>query len=134
MRAAARASLSSASACSWNASRVSSSTMRCSSAVDMRSADADGAAAADPVVRQAGGLDVVGLVQVAAVEDRRVGELLFQLIEIRAAELLPPGDHGSRAGIAQRFLGALRSEEQTSELQSLMRITYAVFCLKHKKT
>src|SRR3546814_10830769 len=27
-----------------------------------------------------------------------------------------------------------RSEEHTSELQSLMRITYAVFCLKEKKT
>src|SRR3546814_5481625 len=32
---------------------------------------------------------------------------------------------------AQRFL-ALRSEEHTSELQSLMRISYAVFCLKKK--
>src|SRR3546814_10607201 len=30
------------------------------------------------------------------------------------------------------FLGA-RSEEHTSELQSLMRISYAVFCLKKKK-
>src|SRR3546814_6644629 len=28
----------------------------------------------------------------------------------------------------------LRSEEHTSELQSLMRISYAVFCLKTKKT
>src|SRR3546814_1634578 len=28
----------------------------------------------------------------------------------------------------------LRSEEHTSELQSLMRISYAVFCLKHKIT
>src|SRR3546814_6527803 len=28
----------------------------------------------------------------------------------------------------------LRSEEHTSELQSLMRISYAVFCLKKKKT
>src|SRR3546814_5005313 len=28
---------------------------------------------------------------------------------------------------------ALRSEEHTSELQSLMRISYAVFCLKTKK-
>src|SRR3546814_19928621 len=27
-----------------------------------------------------------------------------------------------------------RSEEHTSELQSLMRISYAVFCLKHKRT
>src|SRR3546814_3383023 len=29
--------------------------------------------------------------------------------------------------------GASRSEEHTSELQSLMRISYAVFCLKKKK-
>src|SRR3546814_1090087 len=32
---------------------------------------------------------------------------------------------------AQR--GAVRSEEHTSELQSLMRISYAVFCLKKNK-
>src|SRR3546814_5645117 len=31
-------------------------------------------------------------------------------------------------------IGVLRSEEHTSELQSLMRISYAVFCLKQKKT
>src|SRR3546814_4089106 len=30
--------------------------------------------------------------------------------------------------------GRARSEEHTSELQSLMRISYAVFCLKKKKT
>src|SRR3546814_1567107 len=30
-------------------------------------------------------------------------------------------------------LRAFRSEEHTSELQSLMRISYAVFCLKKKK-
>src|SRR3546814_1651378 len=30
-------------------------------------------------------------------------------------------------------MNALRSEEHTSELQSLMRISYAVFCLKKKK-
>src|SRR3546814_6847084 len=30
-------------------------------------------------------------------------------------------------------IGTLRSEEHTSELQSLMRISYAVFCLKKKK-
>src|SRR3546814_8688822 len=29
--------------------------------------------------------------------------------------------------------GPVRSEEHTSELQSLMRISYAVFCLKKKK-
>src|SRR3546814_2700210 len=32
-----------------------------------------------------------------------------------------------------RAVFALRSEEHTSELQSLMRISYAVFCLKKKK-
>src|SRR3546814_2605864 len=31
------------------------------------------------------------------------------------------------------YLHPLRSEEHTSELQSLMRISYAVFCLKKKK-
>src|SRR3546814_6645451 len=31
-------------------------------------------------------------------------------------------------------LEAMRSEEHTSELQSLMRTSYAVFCLKKKKT
>src|SRR3546814_7424465 len=36
--------------------------------------------------------------------------------------------------IANWDLAALRSEEHTSELQSLMRISYAVFCLKKKKT
>src|SRR3546814_3399788 len=37
---------------------------------------------------------------------------------------------GRRAGAA---LAVGRSEEHTSELQSLMRISYAVFCLKKKK-
>src|SRR3546814_1479081 len=34
---------------------------------------------------------------------------------------------------SQGFLSDDRSEEHTSELQSLMRISYAVFCLKKKK-
>src|SRR3546814_5101587 len=43
-------------------------------------------------------------------------------------------------GLSYRGFGKLwsafgsRSEEHTSELQSLMRISYAVFCLKKKKT
>src|SRR3546814_5224059 len=52
----------------------------------------------------------------------------------RAAEPapLPPRAHD----VAEQFLGLgmARSEEHTSELQSLMRISYAVFCLKKKKT
>src|SRR3546814_2264715 len=34
----------------------------------------------------------------------------------------------------EKFFSAVRSEEHTSELQSLMRISYAVFCLKQKIT
>src|SRR3546814_1960216 len=37
------------------------------------------------------------------------------------------------AGVSLPILAAGRSEEHTSELQSLMRISYAVFCLKKKK-
>src|SRR3546814_1289625 len=34
----------------------------------------------------------------------------------------------------RKLADEIRSEEHTSELQSLMRISYAVFCLKKKKT
>src|SRR3546814_1621892 len=39
-----------------------------------------------------------------------------------------------RRGLAQVGLDRRRSEEHTSELQSLMRISYAVFCLQKKTT
>src|SRR3546814_7537614 len=52
--------------------------------------------------------------------------------ELRAALALPSARDGS--GVARRHpRRAARSEEHTSELQSLMRISYAVFCLKKKK-
>src|SRR3546814_19245147 len=40
---------------------------------------------------------------------------------------------GGRTVIRKPLQKARRSEEHTSELQSLMRISYAVFCLKKKK-
>src|SRR3546814_7913771 len=40
---------------------------------------------------------------------------------------------GGAAGLHEAGIGR-RSEEHTSELQSLMRISYAVFCLKKKRT
>src|SRR3546814_3141628 len=39
----------------------------------------------------------------------------------------------SRSDVSDAQLAQIRSEEHTSELQSLMRISYAVFCLKKKK-
>src|SRR3546814_8787762 len=42
------------------------------------------------------------------------------------------GTSGAGSSAAQSQPGRRRSEEHTSELQSLMRISYAVFCLKKK--
>src|SRR3546814_10777283 len=42
-------------------------------------------------------------------------------------------DRRHRVAAAPRSGRRARSEEHTSELQSLMRISYAVFCLKKKK-
>src|SRR3546814_2628874 len=41
--------------------------------------------------------------------------------------------HDPAARLSSPFRHVDRSEEHTSELQSLMRISYAVFCLKKKK-
>src|SRR3546814_5838261 len=42
-------------------------------------------------------------------------------------------DYSGMTTYAHEWGHAMRSEEHTSELQSLMRISYAVFCLKKKK-
>src|SRR3546814_4071950 len=51
----------------------------------------------------------------------------------RAGQLDLPLQSGA-SGLGPLAGGAQRSEEHTSELQSLMRSSYAVFCLKTKKT
>src|SRR3546814_5277407 len=50
--------------------------------------------------------------------------------EMTVGEIL---HQASRSVFMQVWKGQRRSEEHTSELQSLMRISYAVFCLKKKK-
>src|SRR3546814_15367736 len=83
----------------------------------------------------AGFVDAVAEVAQGLVEfllaGNRLGEVelaadLVRRIEQRDVVAALGGDR--RAGQARR-----RSEEHTSELQSLMRISYAVFCLKKKK-
>src|SRR3546814_3321413 len=54
-------------------------------------------------------------------------------LQCRDGRLECRGDAVVDLDIAERGR-ARRSEEHTSELQSLMRISYAVFCLKKKKT
>src|SRR3546814_1222655 len=86
--------------------------------------------------------DVEPALDVAA----RVGDHLAMLGRQHLRELVHMGfdealefEHHARAALrvgrgprGLRRLGG-RSEEHTSELQSLMRISYAVFCLKKKK-
>src|SRR3546814_8208956 len=73
-----------------------------------------------------------------------IGSLFAQRFHLSAAErktLLVAGAAAGMTAIFNTPLAAallaievlLRSEEHTSELQSLMRISYAVFCLKKKK-
>src|SRR3546814_9840405 len=65
--------------------------------------------------------------------------VLFQCVGCSAAqEALVAGNHHGAGALGTEFPGIVgrcckyRSEEHTSELQSLMRISYAVFCLKKK--
>src|SRR3546814_4607319 len=60
---------------------------------------------------------------------RRARDLGFSLDQVRALLKLSD-DRSQDCASVDRIAG--RSEEHTSELQSLMRISYAVFCLKKK--
>src|SRR3546814_8627961 len=51
----------------------------------------------------------------------------------RVLVILPRPATGGLAWLGNEAAALVRSEEHTSELQSLMRISYAVFCLKKKK-
>src|SRR3546814_4736212 len=61
----------------------------------------------------------------------RLPDLRSRLAASAVARLGAPDDVLMRALFERQFVK--RSEEHTSELQSLMRISYAVFCLKKKK-
>src|SRR3546814_3424320 len=82
----------------------------------------------------AAGLTVGGFYAHFASKDDLVAHAVEHMFHERYEEFLGLLDVGDpRAAIAKFFDGYLRSEEHTSELQSLMRISYAVFCLKKKK-
>src|SRR3546814_2521672 len=54
--------------------------------------------------------------------------------DVAGADLTPQyAHHGGVLALIDARRAGERSEEHTSELQSLMRISYAVFCLKKKK-
>src|SRR3546814_952087 len=69
-----------------------------------------------------------------------IGNRRWNLLFYSGETLALPEEDAARALVkfaeldgADRLLGKGRSEEHTSELQSLMRISYAVFLLKKKK-
>src|SRR3546814_10475259 len=71
--------------------------------------------------------------------DRRAGDAVAALFNLNGDGFGQAADECDEFGAGARVktaligdLDGLRSEEHTSELQSLMRISYAVFCLKKK--
>src|SRR3546814_7536215 len=72
-------------------------------------------------------LQALNIMNLASPESAILSAIIFNALIIIA--LIPL----ALKGVRYRAAGAERSEEHTSELQSLMRISYAVFCLKKKK-
>src|SRR3546814_7146453 len=73
----------------------------------------------------------------AKVDAQNAGDPLYETltpdgIAWRAARALIFEGATQPSGYTEPLLHQFRSEEHTSELQSLMRISYAVFCLKKK--
>src|SRR3546814_9525429 len=77
--------------------------------------------------------------RIRAIPDGETGErtnwINWQKSVMDQAPMLEKRQHVEGYGAVQVDLySRKRSEEHTSELQSLMRLSYAVFCLKKKKT
>src|SRR3546814_1375932 len=62
-----------------------------------------------------------------------IADHLISVVAGRWPQLCPCHVRHHTAFVDYLEVAASRSEEHTSELQSLMRISYAVFCLKQKK-
>src|SRR3546814_8605785 len=62
-----------------------------------------------------------------------LSRLKVEAVKVPQPEVHIRGDQEARYQTIGQIVFTCRSEEHTSELQSLMRISYAVFCLKKKK-
>src|SRR3546814_1125939 len=83
-----------------------------------------------------GATGAVGEVMLSVLAGREfpVGEIVALASERSAGGYVAFGDEEVLVHDLASFDPAGRSEEHTSELQSLMRISYAVFCLQKKNT
>src|SRR3546814_4118103 len=77
--------------------------------------------------------DRLGAAAVRALECQRCGHIAPPGQRLRVGRIAAIKHELHRHKGNLRRFGDDRSEEHTSELQSLMRISYAVFCLKKKK-
>src|SRR3546814_2899916 len=66
--------------------------------------------------------------------NQRISARLKVMSQLDIAEKRVPQDGRMKINLSKTKQIDFRSEEHTSELQSLMRISYAVFCLKKKTT
>src|SRR3546814_4159117 len=107
----------------WS-SDVCSSDLRCREGdVEVHAGQAPQPESADPAAMVAGELEPQGVaVELQIQHTGRQG----------TGKATEDGDDVD-ALVADHHGGAFRSEEHTSELQSLMRISYAVFCLKKNR-
>src|SRR3546814_9664659 len=85
------------------------------------------------------GLKTQALTAETETDKRKLGDAIAQARETGVAQTVDQAADGvaGTASLIQDAAGIVigaRSEEHTSELQSLMRTSYAVFCLKKKKT
>src|SRR3546814_4725681 len=74
-------------------------------------------------------VDEIGQPPEAEADRHHTGDIV---VDAQPVELVPPRHQDNRKAHPDDAT-VKRSEEHTSELQSLMRISYAVFCLKKKK-
>src|SRR3546814_6242196 len=99
-----------------------------------RSGGGRGAGGGDAGAAGAAGADIAG----AVMKEMRIAHPAATSEQARKSRCSSPEGEGGIGAVALRLVGVMarvagwRSEEHTSELQSLMRISYAVFCLKKK--
>src|SRR3546814_4137550 len=94
-------------------------------------------------LQASGGVSDQDVLQYVTQARTAAAALAAKRLQLRYTSVVAPDDGvisartatlGAVAPAGQEFFRLIRSEEHTSELQSLMRISYAVFCLQKKNS
>src|SRR3546814_427997 len=108
--------------------------------------DASGRVVFSTVARVGNNIETIDQMLTLAMPEAKIAANTMNGFVLLTGTVQSPGDAAEAEQLVQAFVGddtkvlsrlrtatPLRSEEHTSELPSLMRISYAVFCLKKKK-